>query len=379
MADYEIVMLAQGNNAFALDLYKELKSNRENLFFSPFSISVALGMTYAGAREKTAQQMADVLNFKMHQRRLHRVFKALLDSLQDPQGSEAFQLEIANSLWIQVNYQLLDSYLDIIEENYGESCFLVDFKEREKARQRINEWIETHTNGIIQDLIGEGTLHPDTLLVLTNAIYFKGFWQFPFKTEKTTLTDFFLLSGEQAKVPMMSQKRRFRYFDTDLFQLLELPYIGNQLVMDILLPRTKTGIKELEEILDLDQVNAWLSSLVFMEVDVFIPRFKLMTKFDLSKILEHMGIVDAFSSTNADFKGMTKERELKIDKVIHQAYVDVNEIGTEAAAATGVEMAVLGPPLAIPEFRADHPFIFLIRDTQTNSILFLGRVMDPRD
>jgi serpin B len=251
-------------------------------------------------------------------------------------------------------------------------------KAAEQARQTINQWVERQTNGKIKDLISRGLLDSMTRLVLTNAIYFKGNWASQFKEDRTREGPFDLLDGSKVQVPMMNQTEQFGYAETDTLQVLELPYVGEELSMVILLPKRTDGIGELERELAGESLSKWLGAVRRQEVIVSMPKFKLTSKFSLGQVLRSMGMTAAFSE-QADFSGMTGGRDLFISAVVHQAYVDVNEEGTEAAAATGVTMRVTSVgPVRTPVFRADHPFIFLIRDTTSDSILFLGRVMNPQ-
>jgi len=265
----------------------------------------------------------------------------------------------------------------VTNKHYKASLISVDFKNTpEQARIQINKWVEQKTNNKIQDLIKPGILNPLTRLVLTNAIYFKGDWAIPFRERSTHDAPFWLNRDNSVTVPLMTQEEYFRWGKHEAMQLLELPYAGNNLSMIILLPNEVDGLPALEASLTQDNLSSWLKSLKKRELRVFLPKFKMTSEFNLSRMLGAMGMPDAFT-TNADFSGMTGTKELFISAVVHKAFVDVNEEGTEAAAATAVTMrmtAVATPP---PEFRADHPFLFLIRHNPSGSILFLGRVINP--
>jgi len=367
----------EGNTTFALALYNTLREQEGNLFFSPYSISTALAMTYAGARGVTEKRMAGVLNFSGDQNQLHSVFAHLQTQLNAEQEKGDVQLNIANALWPEKDYSFLKDFLDLTNKYYKAPLISVDFKNTpEQARIQINKWVEQKTNNKIQDLIKPGILNPLTRLVLTNAIYFKGDWAIPFRERSTHDAPFWLNSDNSVTVPLMSQEEYFRWGKHEAMQLLELPYAGNSLSMIILLPNEVDGLPALEASLTQDNLASWLKSLKKRELRIFLPKFKMTSEFNLSRMLGAMGMPDAFT-TNADFSGMTGTKELFISAVVHKAFVDVNEEGTEAAAATAVTMrmtAVATPP---PEFRADHPFLFLIRHNPSGSILFLGRVINP--
>jgi serpin B len=364
------------NNAFAFALYAQLRERDGNLFFSPESISTALAMTYAGAKGQTAEEMASTLHFSLGQERLHPAMAALLHDLHADREAKGYQLHTANALWGQKGVPFLPEFLALVKDNYGAGLNEVDFRNAtEQARQTINAWVEKQTNDKIKNLIAEGVLRPDTDLVLTNAIYFKGDWASPFKKERTHDAPFQVSADEKVTVPLMEQTAKFSYLDGDTFQALELPYAGQDLSMVVLLPKKADGLAALEQQLTEARVRGWLARLRPEEVRVALPRFKVESGFDLAKTLEAMGMKQAFTP-EADFSGMDGRRDLFISAVIHKAYADVNEEGTEAAAATAVLMTRAAARIN-PIFRADHPFVFLIRDTRSGSVLFLGRVVNP--
>ena len=374
-SDMEIV--AQGNTAFAFSLYNELKENRGNLFFSPYSISTALAMTYAGARGDTEKQMAGVFNFTLDQNRLHPAFASLQEQLNAVQEKGDNELSVANALWAQKGYTFLKEFLDLTGENYGAVLNHVDFKmAHEAARRQINSWVEEKTKDKIKDLIKPGVLDALTRLVLTNAIYFKGKWASQFEKSETRKGLFRLAPGRSVDVSMMTRKQKFGYMENDSLQVLELPYAGKDLSMIVLLPKAVDGLVRLENSLSMNSFSAWISRLREVEILVSLPRFKVTSQFRLDKTLASMGMPDAFD-LNADFSGMDGTKRLFISAVIHKAFVDVNEEGSEAAAATAVAIGLKCMPLPLPVFRADHPFIFLIRHNPSGSILFLGRLVDP--
>ncbi|MCR4424909.1 MAG: serpin family protein [Firmicutes bacterium] len=377
----DIDSVAAGNNSFAFDLYSRLARGEGNVFFSPYSISSALAMTYAGARGETAKQMAHVLHFSLAPERLHAALSDLTAMFNDP-GRAAYSLSVANALWGQVGYTFRPEFLDIAGRYYGAGFKEVDYIDdanREQTRQTINGWVEAKTNNKIKDLIKPYDLTALTRLVLTNAIYFKGKWEFQFKPENTKTMPFHISDEEQADVPMMHQMAEFRYAENDQVQILEMPYTGGDLSMVILLPKPGYGIEALEGTMCPENTRSWLSQLSREKVEVFLPRFKLETRLLLNGGLQDLGMIDAFDEYAADFSGMTPGRDLYISKVIHQAFVEVNEEGTEAAAATAVMMSGKSILLDVPPvFRADRPFAFLIRDLRSGSILFMGRLVDPR-
>ena len=365
-----------GNTEFALDLYARLRTEEGNLFISPYSISTALAMTYAGARGETERQMADVLHFTLGQERLHPALAALESSVKAASNGPGCTLHVANALWGQQGYGFLEEFLVLNKKHYGAGFREVDFvRATEQARQTINGWVEDQTQQMIQELLRKGDLDPADVLVLTNAIYFKGDWASRFDRRHTQDGPFRISDTDQVVVPMMHQTRKFSLATQDNLDVLELPYVGDRLSMVLLLPKQIDGLAALEESLSKDTLERWLGRPRQQPVRVSLPRFKLDSRFDLSRTLEAMGMIDAFSGGKADFSGMTGRRGLFIGMVIHQAAVEVNEEGTEAAAATAVKMKRGGPP---PAFVADHPFLFLIRDKQTGSILFMGRVVNPQ-
>ncbi|MEI6891760.1 MAG: serpin family protein [Pontiella sp.] len=364
---------AESINQLTVDLYKRAAAQAGNLFLSPYSISTALAMVYGGARGETDQQMKTTLYYG-GQGATHPSFSHLRKKLNDIQEKGEVQLNIANSLWPQADFHFLTDYLGMVQEFYGSDIEPVDFKrETETARLRINQWVETKTDGKIKDLIGKGTLTSATRLVLANAIYFKGNWANPFRKEATRNAPFSIQPDTEVQVPMMVQVDVFNLAQTPNFQALELPYAGNDLSMIVLLPNTPDGLATVEEALTPES----LASLPFspQNVRVQLPKFKFEWKFELSKMLEAMGMPLAFSN-QADFSGMDGSKDLALDFVIHQAFIEVNEEGTEAAAATAVAVgtrAILRPPT----FIANHPFLFLIRENSTGVILFIGRVTHP--
>jgi len=382
VTDSALVELSVGNHAFAFDLYQAIRAEGDNLFYSPYSISVALAMAYAGARTATEQQMADTLHFTLPQEQLHPAFNALDLRLAGPdqergeQSAEPFTLRVANAMWAQAGYPFLPTFLDLVAGNYGTGVRLSDFidvDKREQARLAINQWVMDETEDKIKDLIPQGILTELTRLVLTNAIYFKGEWDKPF-LNGTKDSPFSLLNGEQVSVPMMSRRVDTLYAEGDGYQAVELPYKGDRVRMLVVLP-APGQFEAFERSLDDAQLQAILGALSRQDIMLFMPRFQFEASFNLSKILAAMGMPDAFDPEKADFSGMDGTRTLYISHVLHKAFVAVDEMGTEAAAATAVIVNKESLPMMV---EIDRPFLFVIRDAETDSLLFIGRVVDPR-
>ncbi|MBW4617986.1 MAG: serpin family protein [Cyanosarcina radialis HA8281-LM2] len=365
------------NTAFGLDLYKQLLKTAGNLLFSPYSISVALAMTYAGTRGETERQMARVLHFSSEQ--LHPLFAAIEAELKSARQSGGTLVRSANSLYPDAKYPFLETFLTLVKKYYGVEITAVDYRNNpEGARHTINEWVAENTEGKITELISKGVITVLTRLVLVNAIYFKGNWTSQFEPSWTKPAPFWVASDRAIQVPMMQQTQTFGYKETEDLQVLELPYVGDGLSMVILLPRQREGLTNLESKFTLENVDRWTSQLRPREVMVSLPRFTIQCPFRLDDTLKAMGMKDAFSSEKANFSGLDgRVNELYIGAVCHQAFIDVNEEGSEAAAATAVVIVTksLPPPPRI--FAADRPFIFLIREQHTRSVLFLGRLVMP--
>ena len=382
--------LVASNTPFALDLYHQLKAKPgDNVFFSPYSISTALAMTWAGARGETAAQMAQVLHLPdLPVPTVASAFGAWQKNLAALQIQGSVKLALANSLWPQQNYPFLPAYLSLVQNNFAAGVFPVDYGKNSAAvRLQINTWVSNQTNQKIPELLSTRDLKRDTRLVLVNAIYFKGNWLTQFDPASTHSKPFHLADGSAPKVPLMSHT--FDVGDAPPYaavplpgaegnlQILSLPYQGGALSFIVLLPPTPDSLPALEKNLTAPQLAAWLAQLSSApeELRVSLPKFMLSEKYRLAENLQALGMTDAFA--NADFSGMDGNRDLVISAVIHQAYLDVNEQGTEAAAATAVVMGPGGPPPQPILFVADHPFVFLIRDNATGSILFLGRLANP--
>jgi len=367
--------VVNANNKFAFDLYSELnKSEDGNIFYSPYSISAALAMTYDGAKGQTADEMKSVFHFP-ESNILRPNFAAIYNDIN--KKDKPYKLSTGNALWVQQDYQLLGEYLSTVEKYYGGKAANLDFaKEAEKSRQTINTFIEEQTDNKIKDLIPQGVLDASTRLILTNAIYFKGTWTWEFDKSDTREQDFRITPTNIVKTPMMhmkNDKAKFNYADTGGLQILELPYKGDEISMLILLPTENLDAIELS--LTAEKLKEYMDQMKETELDgIFLPKFEFDTKYFMKETLSKMGMPTAFG--NADFSGMTGKKDLLIDFVIHQAYVKVDEEGTEAAAATAVGMRLRSAGRRTT-FRADHPFIFIIQEKKTGNIVFLGRVIDP--
>lgn len=380
-----LAALADGNNAFAFDLYQTLRQDEGNLFLSPYSISEVLAMIYAGAGGETEKDMAEVLNFILSQESLHPAFNSVdLQLKERNQGSgdkngEGSQLNVVNAIWGQQGYDFLDEYLDVLAQNYGAGLRLVDFKkETEQSRLTINQWVSDQTEGKIEDLIPQGAINEITLLVLTNAVYFNAGWFHPFNEKKTSDSVFHLLDGGNVTVPMMQQTESFGYAEGANCQAVELLYKGKEISMVILLPKAGQ-FDTFDESLDADLVEEIIGNLSKRWVALKMPKFEYESSFRLRQALSAMGMGNAFIYMQADFSGMNGGYDLFITDVLHKAYIYVDETRTEAAAASGgvVAPSAFPTPTQVVEVTIDRPFIFLIRDIPTGSIIFIGRVLNP--
>jgi len=376
--------LAAGNNAFALDLYHQLNGVTDNLFFSPYSISIALAMTCAGAAGNTESQMAQAMHFDLPQAQLHPAFNQLALEMArranaegvDP--SQAFTLHVVNATWGQAGYTFLPGYLDILAQEYDAGIRLLDFAANpESARNTINQWVSQETQNRINDILPAGSIDTLTRLVLSNAIYFKADWSSEFDKNLTKDGVFHLAAGSTTTVPMMKRTGFYNYASRNGYQALELPYAGEQLALLIILP-DEGRFTEVSSALDSNGLAGIVIDLHSKNVDVTLPKFSFEYNLGVKSWLQQMGMVDAFDPTRADFSGMDGKKDLYISDVLHKAFVAVDEAGTEAAAATTVIVGVTSMPAEQPiAFKADRPFIFLIRDIPTNTILFLGNMMNP--
>ncbi len=382
--DSELSDLVRGNNGFAFDLYQNLREAESgNLFYSPYSISLALAMTYAGARDETERQMSNALHFILSQDKLHPAFNALdLQLASRGEGSSGqdgkeFRLNIANAIWGQQGYDFLQNFLDKLAENYGAGMRIANFIEApEDSRVTINDWVAHQTEDKIKDLIPPDAINILTRLVLTNAIYFNAAWLYPFDEKATAEGDFHLLTGS-IKVPMMRQTESFGYAKGTGYQAVELPYDGSEISMVILLP-DKGTFDPFENALNAELVSQISKDLRPEHVALTMPSFEFEAQFALGATLKKMGMSDAFDPQLADFSGMDGTKDLYIFDAFHKAFVLVDEKGTEAAAATAVVVGIESAPPPPIVVAVDRPFIFLIRDIATKTTLFVGRVIDPR-
>jgi serpin B len=375
--------LAQGNAAFAFDLFQQVRGEADNVFFSPYSISAALAMTRAGARGNTASQMDTTLRFGLPQERLNPAFNELDQALASRgQGAhaadgKAFRLHVVNAIWGQHGYQFLAPFLDTLAESFGAGLRLLDFiRDPDGSRGVINAWVADETEDRIQNLLPPRSISEATRLVLTNAIYFNAAWKHAFAPEITRDGTFRTRGGASVTVPMMQQTADLAYVRGDGYQAVELPYEGNEFSMVVVLPDAGRG-EDLERSFTSSKVAALVGSLASRHVSLAMPRFGFFQEQQLQETLAGMGMPDAFTFGTADFSGMDGSRNLFISKVIHKAFVKVDEKGTEAAAATAVVMDFGAAPVESVTMVLDRPFLFLIRDMATGAILFLGRVGDP--
>jgi serpin B len=376
--------LASDNLAFTMDLYQQLASQPGNLFFSPYSISQALAMVYGGARGATEQQMAEVMHFSLPHNLLHPAFNALDQELAQRADaangeSQGFQLNIANATWGQSGFPFLTSYLDLLALNYGAGLQTVDFaNDPEGARQQINDWVAKQTQDKIKDIVPQGAIDWLTRMVLANAIYFKASWMIPFVKSATQDAPFTTLDGSQVTVPMMSlERKQLNYSKGDGYQAVTLPYVDGDVAMLLLVPDAGK-FNQVEAELDAGMLQSILGDMQSTDVILKMPRFTVESSFSLADTLAQMGMPDAFNAGQADFSGMDGQHDLYISSVIHKAYANVDESGTEAAAATVVIMELSAMPLGEPvSLTIDRPFIFAIYDQPTQTILFAGRITNP--
>ena len=372
--------LSDGNASFALDLYKQLAAEPGNVFCSPHSVSIALAMLHAGARSTTETEMAQALHFSLPQLSLHPAMNSLALALAarsedaDAAEGEGFRLNVENSLWSDKTTTLVPGFLDLLAENYGAGLSLVDFMhDSEGARVKINDWVDDATSGKIPELLLRGDVSAGTRLVLTNAIHFKAAWRNPFQPSQT-MTGTFHAAGGDVSVPMMRGGSELLYAETPEFQAIELPYQGGKVGMTLVLP-AQGKLAQVEAALSLTWLKALDASATTQRVAITMPKFTVMQRYELDVALKALGMKQAFEAS-ADFSGQSPER-LFVSWVIHQAFVSVDEKGTEAAAASAVLLDGGGVPATPKSFTLDRPFLFFVRDYPTNAILFAGRVVNP--
>ena len=394
LANVDTKALSAGNTQFGLDLYGELAGKEKgNVFFSPYSISEALGMTYLGAAGQTRDEMRKVLCVPMgHLKQaevttwtndeLAAAYKDFHGKLESSAGK--FHLHVANALWGAQDAKFKSDFLTTVDAQFGGKLSSLDFSKSDQAARTINDWVAGQTQQKIKDLVPASALDASTRLVLTNAIYFKAPWQHQFNDELTKDRDFFMGAEKKIQAKMMEQTGHFRYNEAEGVKVLEMAYEKSPVSMVILLPDKKDGLGDLAKALadkpkEGSALDPYLKDMKSPKVHVVLPKFKFTCQFSLSDALQKLGMKLAFEGGNADFSGMSDTEKLFISAVLHKAFVDVNEEGTEAAAATAVAMAMsaMPRPEEPKEFVVDHPFVFLIRDSQTGSVLFMGRVCDP--
>lgn len=370
---------AAANNEFAASLYHELRQNEGNLFFSPFSIRSGLILAYFGARGRTARQMAEVMRLPDADAGLCRAVRGFDETLLSRMDKGAIEVDVANAIWKQQGMPMLATYAEMVREALGAELFEVDYSgPPAHASRTINRWVHKKTRKQISQIVSPEMLGPQTQLCLTNAIYFNAAWRWAFSRRETVSSAFHLWTGDPLSkmtvhVPMMHQELIFGYARFDGLEILEMPYLGDQVSMIVLLPALAHGWVDLEKQLSAIQLSQWVRALRPAMLSVSFPRFQVQTSLSLAGTLSGMGMAEAFSTELADFSGMTPEKPFGITTAIHTAKVEVNEVGTRAAAATGV---LLGRGMK-PAFVADHPFLFLIRDVELDAILFMGRVLNP--
>lgn len=378
----DVLELVRGNNGFGADLLSRVREPGENLLISPVSIQVALGMTFAGARGQTETEIARALRFTLPQSRLHPAFGTLDLALRSrgegAQGKDGqpFRLRISNAAWAQRGYPFVPEYLDLLAQSYGAGVNLLDFVAApEPSRQVINEWVAYETEDRIRELLAEGSITPDTRLVLTNAVYFNAAWEKQFDEAATRPGTFHLADGTQAQVPMMAQTQRFKYAAGADYEAVELPYDGGELAMLVVLPAAGQ-LAAFEQSFDEAKLTSIVSALAVREVELKLPKFEFEWKSSLKEALVAMGMPTPFTPA-ADFTGISPSGNLAIFDVVHQTFIAVDESGTEAAAATAVIVGETSVPVTVPMF-VDRPFFFAIRDVATGAVVFLGEVLDPR-
>lgn len=362
---------------FAFSLYRLITKddNTSNLFFSPFSISTAFSMAYEGARGNTAAQMIEAFDFPQDDKIRWNNISETMKRLNHEKGFYA--LEVANGIWLSDIHETKPEYVDIVTTHYNGTAKSVDFVGNQGVDE-INQWVKEKTRDKIQDILEHGSTDYLTLLVLTNSIYFNGEWANKFSPSNTSEESFWTGNGNTVKAQMMKiPADMFNYAETGTVQILEMPYLGNDISMLVLLPKDKDGLDSLEDSLDSDSLNNLQSKMEKQSLTVHIPKFGFESEYDLIPLLMELGVRDAFGKNVANFAGMT-DKPVFLSKAKHKAFVDVHEKGTEAAAVTvAIGRLESGPPEPRHEFIADHPFVFVIQEKATGEILFVGRVADP--
>ncbi|HZW29327.1 MAG TPA: serpin family protein [Isosphaeraceae bacterium] len=375
----EIAAVVEGQNQFALDLYARLHERPGNLCFSPLSLAAALTMAHAGAHGETAEQIARVLHLPADGGSAGRASGALLRGLSGDAGPRGVQLTWANSLWAAKQLGLLPEFASLLQERYASAPSVVDFQgDPESARRAINGWIGAHTDGKVPEFFQPGVIDGHTQLVLANALTFRGRWAAAFQKERTQPGAFRLSPGRQVQVPFMQQTGKFRRAATDFGEILELPYSGHDVAFLLLLPRQADRLAELEKRLTASSLAEWTRRLKPESLVLSLPRFAIDRELHLEDDLSELGMPRAFRPDAADFSGLCSAGQpVALSEVAQRVRIQVDETGTEAQAATAVRSARGLGDSTVRELKADHPFVFLLRDLRTGSILFLGRLSDP--
>lgn len=369
--------IAENNNIFMMKAYRLLTDKDDNIFISPYSITSALAMTYAGAANKTETEMGAALEFSGNNINFHENFGKATNSINEVQKKGDIQLSIANSLWLADGFKFTDEFLRINKTFYKAELTNLNFADSERSRKTINDWVAEKTKDKIKDLIPQGILDALTKLVLTNAVYFKAEWAEQFKKNSTEQSEFFTSKGT-VNADLMHLKHRYNYMENSELQFIEMPYKGGDASMFVLLPKNKDGLKAIEKKLTYQNITEYTALMQKKEVDVFFPKYKMSLSYELRELMGKLGMKAAFSKS-ADFSKMNGKTDLYISAIIHKTFIAVDEEGTEAAAATAVVMRMksMPPQDDFATFRADHPFFYFIKEKTTGTILFAGRVIDP--
>jgi serpin B len=368
--------ISQASGKFALDIYKHFaQENGDNIFFSPFSLYIAMGMTYAGAEAKTKSEIAQVFSFPLDDKNLHKQLGNLQKDIIGKK-SKGIEIAIANQLWADKEYKFKCSYMRGVKRAYNAPIQRMAFRSKpNECRLEINSWVEEQTKDRIKDLLPDGSISDMTALVLTNAIYFKGQWDDKFDPDNTVKDIFFFEDGNEIECLMMETQKKYNLYQNREFKMLEMPYKGKEFSMLVILPEERIPLKSIEQSISHENLNHYISLLMESDVRVSVPKFKFSAEFQLKPTLVKMGMPTPFSN-GADFTRMSSKPDLKIDEVFHKAFVEVSEEGTEAAAATAV--VIVRKSISIPvDFIANRPFMFIIRENATGNILFMGRVTNP--
>ena len=381
MLSKDTLRIVRANSVFAIDLYKSLYSSEGNLFISPYSISLAMSMTYAGARGETEKQIVQTLHYPLDQNDCHSSFASIQSVLDEIQIRDNIKLNIANSLWAQQGYPFRKEYLSLAQQKYGASIMSVNFNSAPtEAINKINQWVKEKTDGKIQGIIAK--LPQESRLLLINAIYFKADWKNQFSPGNTMGEEFWFSRNNSVIVPTLHKTMRGpMYAEFENLQVLELPYVGENISMLILLPKEIDGLKQLEAGLSLENLDKWKRGLKRLNknkrIELSLPKFKIPYELNLIPSLKAMGMIDAFSFPSADFSGMTGKKDIYLALAVHKTFIELNEKGTEAGAVTAMGGAGLVEEYDVIDFQANHPFLFVITDKLTGSILFMGRLTDP--